>query len=57
MQLSLPLTDEQGAHTLFTSQRDRERERKIEREKHRERKREGDKGERLRKRGEKENLF
>jgi hypothetical protein len=54
MQLSLSLTSEEGAHTLFTGQREREggkeREREIEREREkekegrRERKRDGEIG-------------
>ncbi len=38
--LSLSLTGEQGAHTLFISQREREREREREKERERERERE-----------------
>jgi hypothetical protein len=37
MQLPLSLTGEQGAHTLFTGQRERERERDKERKRERER--------------------
>jgi hypothetical protein len=40
LSLSLSLTGEQGAHALFTNQRERERKRERGRERQRERKRE-----------------